>query len=150
MNPLPTAYRIILAGILILFLGSLYLMTVTSDQWVRLNSLTIDNAQVGQDPAVHYSRTFLRPFVADWAVAIYVLEQGEWTAYRSCHGYWPDYKPGTPNPNKTLSWLVGGDEKCWRFPRGIYRVTVTLIINPKSILSRSASVSSPAFEVGGV
>lgn len=133
-----------------LLAASVMATVVTSDWWVRLDKLQVQDARPMTDTPVIYKREFFREFSADWNVSVFVMDRGEWSAYNSCGGHWDDYKPGKPNPYKTLAWLVGNDPDCWALPKGTYYITVSLTIAPGSLLSRRATIASNVFEVGGV
>jgi len=142
--------RIMLGGSAVLMAASFALVVITSDWWVQLESLEVQDTRPMQDAQIVYKREFFREFAADWSVSIYVMERGQWEAYDSCGGYWATYKPGRPNPYKTLAWLVGNDPDCYAFPKGTYYAVVTLTIAPGSLLSRTVTLSSNVFEVGDV
>lgn len=142
--------RVMLAGSAILLAASTMATIVTSDWWVKLESLHVQDARPMADTPIIYTREFFKEFAADWNVSVYVMDRGEWSAYDSCGGHWDAYKPGIQNPYKTLSWLSGNDTDCWRLPPGTYYITVSLTIAPGSLLSRTATIASNVFEVGNV
>jgi hypothetical protein len=142
--------KVMLAGAFLLLLASVTASVVTSDRWVKLHSLEVQDARVMEDTQIIYKREFFREFAAQWLVSVYVMDRGQWEPYDSCGGTWDSYKPGVPSPYRTLSWLSGRDPDCYQFPKGTYYITLSLTVSPGSLLSRTAVIASNVFEVGGV
>lgn len=122
------------------------LLVVTPALWLDLRSLQIMDAKAGQPVLIEYDRAFSRDFTGEWAVAIWTMDRGEWASYCYADGAWP-YRIGTPTKKRDLAWLVDGDERCTNLPPGIYQAEVTVTANPGTVLARSESVMSNAFEV---
>lgn len=126
--------------------GFVGLTVLTASFYMRLDRLEIRDACAGTSPAIFYDRTFRRNFPGIWRVSLWHLEQGEWVAWRSTSGEF-DYTTGTPPRARNLLWLVNGAPEMGRPPVGIYRAKVTVTALPDSIISRSESIESNAFEV---
>ena len=125
---------------------SLALMLLSADWWMRLNSLHIPDARVGQDIPIVYDREFLRNFTGEWAVNVWKMERGDWQPFCAADGKW-NYEARKPAPGQDLAWITNGAPGCEDLPPGEYRVTVNVTANPGRLLSRTASVESNVFKV---
>jgi len=125
---------------------SLTALMVTPGYWMRLGPMQVSDARVGQAVPIHYDREFRRDFIGHWIVAVWRQDRGAWLAWCSTAGDWP-YKVGTPNPAVDLDWLVSGNARCSRLVPGQYRVEVAITANPGSLIARTETVVSNAFEI---
>lgn len=131
------------AGVTLTFIAAMF---VTTSWWFSLTGLHVSNAIAGRAPTIEYHRSFRRDFWGEWSVAVWRMERGVWTAYCAAGGQWP-YKRSTPDPHRDLEWMVGGSARCSLLPPGTYHLEVTLTANPDTIISRSETINSNAFEI---
>jgi hypothetical protein len=132
------------AGLAMVF--AIALMFVTSGRYMDLQSLHVHDSKAGQPVAIAYDREFRRDFYGQWNVFVWEVARGVPQSYCETGGAWP-YKTGKPDRQKTLEWLVDGDQRCSKLPPGLYQVEVKIKANPGGILERTARVTSNVFEV---
>lgn len=138
--------RVMVAVAVLAMALAIALMFVTSGRYMDLQSLHIHDAKAGHPVSIAYDREFRRDFYGQWNVFVWEVARGVPQSYCEAGGSWP-YKPGTPDRQKTLEWLVDGDERCSKLPPGLYQVEVKIKANPGGILERTARVTSNVFEV---
>lgn len=136
----------IIGGVIVALFAFLFALVATAGWWMRLDSLHVADARVGQPVPIEYHRTFLRDFQGEWQVAIWQMERGNWEAFCAVSDRFP-YRARTPDPLQTLEWLVDGDTRCSRLPPGTYQAEVTVTANPGTLLARSETLLSNPFTV---
>ena len=117
--------------------------------WMEIHRLAVQSPSAPYvAPAIDYERTIHRDFRGSWDLHVWRLEGAEWSAWRDCSGGSRPYRRDAVLPvAPDLEWLANGDRQCWALPPGLYKLTLTIHINPGGFWSRDVQVETEAFEV---
>jgi len=146
LHGLTRAEQWIIGGTVAATLAFFAALMVTPAFWMRLGPMEVRDTRLGQPVPIQYDREFRRDFLGSWVVAIWRQNRGEWMAWCAAEGSWP-YKASIPATDVDLEWLVSGDVRCSHLPPGQYRIEVAVTANPGTLISRTETVMSNAFEV---
>lgn len=146
MSGLARIEQVIVVGVAICMAAFISLTLLTSDFWIQLNRLQVDDVCANQPIPITYERTIKRDFYGEWRVNVWSIYRGHWEAYDGANGAF-DYKASTPTTDRTMEWLAEGDPRISTLLPGTYRIEVSINANPGTIFSRTAKVESNSFVV---
>lgn len=113
--------------------------------WLKVDSFTVLDANLGTPPTVIVDRTIRREFRGQWVVTI--MRQGSHGFYTYCTARGEnDYRPGTALPDVVdLDWWTA-PKRC-KLHVGTYYVRTLWTIYPPSLPAKTVRVQSNEFRV---
>lgn len=116
--------------------------------WLSVQMIHVYDSAAGQPINMEYERTIARDFFGEWSVEIERAERGEWSSYCATPVTRQQYKQYRAVPETvTLEWFAYTNERCYRLPRGVYRIHAVWVVNPGTPFRRTVEAYSNAFEV---
>lgn len=124
-------------------------LAIPATLWINVNSVSISNAVVGEDPTVLVDRDIYQSFSGFYTADIRSLASGDIICGRLSGHEYVAGKHGSYNTN--LVNYAGGDDRCSRLPAGQYQGEFCWTIQDPFWfvgLGKKTCIKSNVFEVG--